>query len=1660
MEIPNTGENSLGKYRPIHLLDRGNRTDTYLSEEHATGHKVALKVVRTNLAPDDLAAFLQTLQRYGQVLHPHLVRIREYGSSANRPFWMTTYMSKGSLRQRHLQGTQLAPDVVLTYARQIADALHHLHGQHLLHLNLRPENILLRDDGTLLLDDACLSTWPRTITQGSNEQAAWALYLAPEQIQGRASEASDQYALACLLYEWLSGKPPFVGTFADVVAHHLSAEPAPSLRTHLPVLSPDLEQVLAYALAKDPAKRFVNIRAFVNAFEQACHGPATPAKFGSEMPMLSPSFTPRGQKSDLAALSQEQKPNESQLPTSPVSGLTPQSTGNQTSVPQIGNGHHAVRVPRNCPGCGHPPRSQVDTLCPTCGYPFEFEAEMHLLTTMQHDLQLLSSVGGAYLPIAQLAQFSDTSLSGIRRVAKHGGASLTVIGLISHYHRRLQMLHQEAQRSLATGPQPSQAHAVQPTSSSVLPNTLEHMATSTPSKVIQKSFPLEQMAVKAAPLVALPLEQGPQPQITFSSAPPPQQLRSTPRRSPISTLRPLIDSPVGLMVALGTFLLLLAILGLPIILHNSPLPFLLTLVAQGFFAIMTVTIRRLTHFRTFSGIYTTFFASTVPLLALEAFQSSLMTNLPWLIGLAALYATITYGAFAVLQRFTIFGVLCIVALLVSDISLTLAVTGSYLWVAPTLLILTAPGVAALPLPGNITRSRFAQLLTTIWDVLRRPVMIFFWLIGGSIAGIYVPLTSFLILNSFVGYAFTLGQSVTLTLLITLLLLFAWCCHATRYVQWRNWPYVISLLLLLCVLFVCYTLTLFNPSMTHFIYGVGFLILALTYIGIRRWTPPRFYLHRCSDLSGIAIVLLAVLPLIVAPRVLQQMALSATAQLAPSFPLLISAPLLGIGCWLTTLVAIRPQGARTATTHGWPWLLLLSGLLFTWGFAALGLGLTWLDVSPFWWFWGLTLLCTLVAVLVRLSIGKHWAIVLDVLAVFEMLLTFWLGMRSQGGAPVALALFGLCSLFYCVLLLQHRSLWFFVSWLFALAELPTLFANVSSSVLLLSLFLPFAAVVIRRRMSGVHTPSSFNLWDTEQIDAPWQWDWPLVTFALICSAFIFVHDFNEHAGVLLPWINIALPVFAEFATFALVWYLTAALSSTEWWLIPAGIFALAMLIVVSQSFWLLVLIITGCTLGGIVIHRLARGVWSLPCYASALVGALLALPLSFLPSQSSLGAWVLLGFVALAALTSAVESQPEVLWLVPFFALASSLNSLTSYLIARQVTDFLHIPAIVLLSAVAGVVIGRVMRSEETPTPQKPHRWRWLAPCYTTALLAALLTGLSFLIHTPPVSQLIPGLLLGYALFAFLVVVLENAPLGTLLVIGFGVWGIGLSTQTYPDLLMVIGVSLLVLALLVDRLLKDAHPWSIHSGIIRISWSLVWTLLAEITWVSAALFPPTFSRAVLPDYPIFALLLFVILFYLTGFIQRQRLLCLLTPLFALWPLWELTKQGAFLLLFFIFCSCLLMIVIADLLMQTLRVTQDARSERMLWYVLPIFLTAGLAACLSGIAGSAFAPISQRGEAGGLLLLYSLGSWLILLRMRQPYLTLLTAVLGLWGVLLIMQTPVYTILGVQVSTDLVVTGLGVVAACIGLCTFQREKPASLVQPVQTSAYSKQPNERMPR
>lgn len=264
-----TGQ-KLGNYTIVQLLGRGGFADVYLGEHIYLKTQAAVKVLQTRLStPEDMDNFLREAQMVARLSHPHIVRVIDFGVDGEIPFLVMDYAPNGTLRQRHPRGTRLPLTTIVSYVKQLADALQHAHDEKLIHRDIKPANMLLGKRNEILLSDFGIALIAQSSRYQSTQDVAGTIaYMSPEQIQGRPRPTSDQYSLGIVVYEWVSGDCPFHGSFTELCTQHMFA-PLPSLSDKVPGVSPQVGQVIAIALAKDPKQRFASVQAFARALEQA-----------------------------------------------------------------------------------------------------------------------------------------------------------------------------------------------------------------------------------------------------------------------------------------------------------------------------------------------------------------------------------------------------------------------------------------------------------------------------------------------------------------------------------------------------------------------------------------------------------------------------------------------------------------------------------------------------------------------------------------------------------------------------------------------------------------------------------------------------------------------------------------------------------------------------------------------------------------------------------------------------------------------------------------------------------------------------------------------------------------------------------------------------------------------------------------------------------------------------------------------------------------------------------------------------------------------------------------------------------------------------------------------------------------------------------------------
>jgi peptide/nickel transport system substrate-binding protein len=316
----------LGNYRLVSLLGQGGYAEVYLGQHLRLNQQAAIKVLHTHLTDKEAEHFQQEAQTIATLVHPAIVRVFDYDVQDGVPFLVMDYAPNGSLRRRHPQGSMVPLVQIVSYVKQVADALEYAHDHKVVHRDIKPENMLLGRREEVLLSDFGIATVAHSTGSLSAEAAVGTIaYMAPEQIQGHPRPASDQYALAVTVYEWLCGERPFSGSFAELVTQHLWQSPTP-LQARAPAISPAVEQVVLRALAKDPKQRFAMVTAFATALEQASQEALLPAAPGS--PGLLTEAVPHASRSAVPtelAISADasQSPTEYATPAEQATALTP-----------------------------------------------------------------------------------------------------------------------------------------------------------------------------------------------------------------------------------------------------------------------------------------------------------------------------------------------------------------------------------------------------------------------------------------------------------------------------------------------------------------------------------------------------------------------------------------------------------------------------------------------------------------------------------------------------------------------------------------------------------------------------------------------------------------------------------------------------------------------------------------------------------------------------------------------------------------------------------------------------------------------------------------------------------------------------------------------------------------------------------------------------------------------------------------------------------------------------------------------------------------------------------------------------------------------------------------------------------------------------------------
>ena len=259
------------RYRLSREIGAGGMATVYLAEEAKHGRQVAIKVLRPELAATlGAERFLREIGIAARLSHPHLVPLIDSGDAGGLLYYVSSYMPGGSLRERLQREGKLSVRDALRIAEEVSTALDYAHRAGFVHRDVKPENILFADGHALLADFGVAR-----VCHGEGDDRVTAAgiavgtpeYMSPEQASGDCDidGRSDIYALACVMYEMLTGAPPFqADSHRALMARHVLDTP-PRVRALHPEIPSSIDDAISLAMAKDPAMRFGSSCDFVSA---------------------------------------------------------------------------------------------------------------------------------------------------------------------------------------------------------------------------------------------------------------------------------------------------------------------------------------------------------------------------------------------------------------------------------------------------------------------------------------------------------------------------------------------------------------------------------------------------------------------------------------------------------------------------------------------------------------------------------------------------------------------------------------------------------------------------------------------------------------------------------------------------------------------------------------------------------------------------------------------------------------------------------------------------------------------------------------------------------------------------------------------------------------------------------------------------------------------------------------------------------------------------------------------------------------------------------------------------------------------------------------------------------------------------------------------------
>jgi serine/threonine-protein kinase len=278
-----------GRYALGEMIGTGGMADVFIGDDTRLNRKVAIKVLRRDLArdPSFVARFRKEALAAGGLNHSGIVSVYDSGEENNSPYIVMELITGESLRQL-LQKGLIPQDRALEIVEGILQALEYSHKEGIVHRDIKPGNIMITDSGDIKVMDFGIARATDDI--GATMTNTWnvvgtAQYLSPEQATGEMADGrSDLYSLGCLMYELLTGRPPFTGdTPVSIAYQHVSSPITPASQVK-PGLSTDIDRMLEVVLSKDPNNRYQDATAMLADLQRVIKGEPVTTKIQKVFP--------------------------------------------------------------------------------------------------------------------------------------------------------------------------------------------------------------------------------------------------------------------------------------------------------------------------------------------------------------------------------------------------------------------------------------------------------------------------------------------------------------------------------------------------------------------------------------------------------------------------------------------------------------------------------------------------------------------------------------------------------------------------------------------------------------------------------------------------------------------------------------------------------------------------------------------------------------------------------------------------------------------------------------------------------------------------------------------------------------------------------------------------------------------------------------------------------------------------------------------------------------------------------------------------------------------------------------------------------------------------------------------------------------------------------